>query len=742
MYVRRSKRDASDEEPQISIAHNVRRIGKNGKSVTAPVVIAHLGSESTVDPDALGQLIVQLEKLRSARLATLRGEGKSESAAETAIAMRDIVKPALPQLRLLCSKRHGVRMLLDVAWRELGLGIAIRAALPKAVRGKADVERRIYAMVLAHLDSPRSKLATVDWLKDHVSLPGVEDWTVDALYQALDRLRSGWPKIEKHLVADVVRTRRSEQIAYVLADTTTIFTEADMDDDARAEINRAWLAHDLDGGPMPEDPRPQVVNQPALRLRGHSKDGHGNDPQIVMGVAAVPSGEVITHKIFPGNTSDKVVTNALFASVRELLPSAELTAVLDAGMVGTPSLRWLHENGIGWLVGMPIRKNVLLDGILAGDLAWESIERTTHRNRKPETATWSLCRVPVPVAHRAVADKPEVVVLVKNPARRRRDERKLESHLDEVRTKLAQSDARETSEVRHGLLNNKELRAFVRTTEDGRLALRPDAEARLRQALERQISTAQSSLAKDDLAQRDSVRNPVLRRAEQRALVRERADGRLELDAAAVAAARAAVSDEALAPTKAKVVAELAREDRAVVGHREHALLSDPKLRRYVRISPDGARVEVDEAAVAEERAQAGLRAMRTTAVDASAADVLAGYDQLLGLEATFRSFKDVLNIRPMHHRAEPRIRAHAMVCVLAERCMSWLEERSGERWETLRELFGRVHAAKTEQGSAVWWQRTDLDAAHHEILSRLGYRAGTERWGSDNALTVIRGTA
>jgi hypothetical protein len=43
-----------------------------------------------------------------------------------------------------------------------------------------------------------------------------------------------------------------------------------------------------------------------------------------------------------------------------------------------------------------------------------------------------------------------------------------------------------------------------------------------------------------------------------------------------------------------------------------------------------------------------------------------AGYKQLLGVERGWRDMKSVLDLRPVYHRLEQRIRAHVLLCWLA----------------------------------------------------------------------------
>src|SRR5450631_2795775 len=74
------------------------------------------------------------------------------------------------------------------------------------------------------------------------------------------------------------------------------------------------------------------------------------------------------------------------------------------------------------------------------------------------------------------------------------------------------------------------------------------------------------------------------------------------------------------------------------------------------------------EAQIAEETSLDGVYILRTT-VDAqfSAGDVVRSYKELAKVERAFRTMKsDDLEIRPIHHRLEDRVRAHVFLCMLA----------------------------------------------------------------------------
>jgi transposase len=74
------------------------------------------------------------------------------------------------------------------------------------------------------------------------------------------------------------------------------------------------------------------------------------------------------------------------------------------------------------------------------------------------------------------------------------------------------------------------------------------------------------------------------------------------------------------------------------------------------------------EAQIAEETSLDGIDILRTT-VDAqfNAGDVVRSYKELAKVERAFRTMKsDDLEIRPIHHRLEDRVRAHVFLCMLA----------------------------------------------------------------------------
>jgi transposase len=107
------------------------------------------------------------------------------------------------------------------------------------------------------------------------------------------------------------------------------------------------------------------------------------------------------------------------------------------------------------------------------------------------------------------------------------------------------------------------------------------------------------------------------------------------------------------------------------IGVRVGKVVNKYKVGKHFRldIRDDGFDYAVDEAKVTAEAALDGLYVVRTSlAVDrADAADTVRTYKSLALAERAFRSFKAIdLQVRPIHHRLEDRVRAHIFLCMLA----------------------------------------------------------------------------
>ena len=109
----------------------------------------------------------------------------------------------------------------------------------------------------------------------------------------------------------------------------------------------------------------------------------------------------------------------------------------------------------------------------------------------------------------------------------------------------------------------------------------------------------------------------------------------------------------------------------AAIGERVGRVVNKHKVAKHFlrTISEQSFSYHRDEAAIAAEAALDGIYVLRTnvSAERLDAPDVVLAYKDLAHVERAFRHFKlSDLEVRPIYHHREPRVRAHLFLCMLA----------------------------------------------------------------------------
>jgi Transposase DDE domain len=152
----------------------------------------------------------------------------------------------------------------------------------------------------------------------------------------------------------------------------------------------------------------------------------------------------------------------------------------------------------------------------------------------------------------------------------------------------------------------------------------------------------------------------------------------------------------------------------------ECALRDHPALGRYLRQTPSG-RLRVDRAKIAAEAKLDGKFLLSTSDPDLSAEDVALGYKNLLEAERGFRDLKTTLELRPVFHRLEHRIRAHVLLSWLALLLIRVAERQSGHTWRRIALERGRLHLVTLTGPAGTIAQTTELTDTQRELLSATG---------------------
>ena len=142
-------------------------------------------------------------------------------------------------------------------------------------------------------------------------------------------------------------------------------------------------------------------------------------------------------------------------------------------------------------------------------------------------------------------------------------------------------------------------------------------------------------------------------------------------------------------------------------------------LNRYLRVTTGGL-LRIDAKAVAAEAKLDGKYLLRSNDPHLSAEDIAVGYKQLLEVERGWRDMKQILDLRPVYHRLEDRIRAHIILCWLALLLVRIIETSCGDTWTNLRTELQRLHVGTFTGTAGTYQQTTQVTPAQRRILDQL----------------------
>jgi hypothetical protein len=145
-----------------------------------------------------------------------------------------------------------------------------------------------------------------------------------------------------------------------------------------------------------------------------------------------------------------------------------------------------------------------------------------------------------------------------------------------------------------------------------------------------------------------------------------------------------------------------------------------PGPHRYLRQTPGGL-LRVDKTKIAAEAKLDGKYLLRCSDPTMSAEDIALGYKQLIQVERGWRDLKTHLELRPVYHRLEHRIRAHVLLCWLALLLIRLAETKTGRTWNTVREDLHDLHVGVFTGPAGSFTQTSTLTPGARAALAALG---------------------
>jgi len=169
------------------------------------------------------------------------------------------------------------------------------------------------------------------------------------------------------------------------------------------------------------------------------------------------------------------------------------------------------------------------------------------------------------------------------------------------------------------------------------------------------------------------------------------------------------------------------KADLAVIGELNGAphtkavcnLIAHPTYGRYIKTDKKG-QPKLDKTKIKAEEKLDGKYLLRTSDETLSPEDVALGYKQLLQVEDAFRTLKTTLELRPVYHRLEDRIRSHVLLCWLALLLIRCAENTTGYTWHQMRDHLQRMHLGEFHTSEGKLLQRTESTPFSKQLFGAL----------------------
>ena len=263
-----------------------------------------------------------------------------------------------PGLTVADAWPYGDVYVLQRLWERAGLP-ALIAEQAGSTALEFSVERALFAMVAHRACAPSSKLHCHEqWLAEDVRFQGCGELKLHHLYRAMDFLHAHKAALEEGLyyrVADLLNL----DVELVFYDTTSLHFEIAGED-------------------------PEAPGGPPLRKRGHSKNGRGDAPQVLVGLAVTREGFPVRHWVFPGNTVDVSTVAKVKRDLKgwRRTPAARrpfrCVFVGDAGMVSAENLKALARGGGRYIVCMPVHRGGEADQVIGRRGRYREVAENLH----------------------------------------------------------------------------------------------------------------------------------------------------------------------------------------------------------------------------------------------------------------------------------------------------------------------------------------------------------------------------
>lgn len=175
-------------------------------------------------------------------------------------------------------------------------------------------------LVIARVSQPRSKLATVEYLKSYYD----EDVDLNHIYRYMDKLYNTQMEIAQQISVEHTKRIFGGKIGLMFYDVTTLYFES-----SRTDI---------------------------LREPGFSKDGKTAESQVVLGLLVSEGGYPLSYSIFNGSQYEGFTMIPMIDDFKQRYDIGEnFVVVADSGLMNKNNVTLLRQAGYKYILGARIK---------------------------------------------------------------------------------------------------------------------------------------------------------------------------------------------------------------------------------------------------------------------------------------------------------------------------------------------------------------------------------------------------
>lgn len=175
-------------------------------------------------------------------------------------------------------------------------------------------------LVIARVSQPRSKLATVDYLKSYYD----EDIDLNRIYRYMDKLYNSQMELAQQISVEHTKKIFGGKIGLMFYDVTTLYFETSQTD--------------------------------ALRERGFSKDGRTAESQVVLGLLVSEGGYPLSYSLFNGSQYEGFTMIPMIDDFKQRFTLGDgFVVVADSGLMNKNNVSLLQKAGYKYIIGARIK---------------------------------------------------------------------------------------------------------------------------------------------------------------------------------------------------------------------------------------------------------------------------------------------------------------------------------------------------------------------------------------------------